>query len=365
MLLGGWRGVNVRHRGALAGLVACLATNLCVAADDLLERWAARTARIDSLYVEARIDERYRVPVGADPTDQSKWVLRKSGDVLNYRLWLRRPDFRIEVDIDYNTPELHNEVIIAAWLDGRAYDLGGRPDAPETMGGIIQGYSRPGRLKLDPYLTPLEYHFFEYPIDDAPRHLARLPHRIEDNVATIEISKHEGWSWIGRLEFDPNEAFPRRMMLIVGEKQPLITWSMYTLETTMVEGVRVISKALLTLRNPRALPDMLALYIWEATCIEKRPITRADLEVIFPEGTHVTDYVENRSWVVGQPDSVEEFDPNTLRTMARWMRAGLLAPEIRARRQRAMLWIVGAGAAATAGALLLLRRRRAQARGAR
>jgi len=129
--------------------------------------------------------------------------------------------------------------------------------------------------------------------------------------------------------------------------QPII-WDLRVRERRVVDGLPVISDALLIVWNPHRTGKLWrTVFHWKATEIEKVPITRFDLEIVWPPGTHVLDLVNDKEWVVGQPESLRDFDRSELHRLAEEIRAGLAAPAIRSRRQHAMVWIL-AGAAVVA-----------------
>jgi hypothetical protein len=322
-----------------------------------LSRWVTRTRQVDSLCVEGRFLQ-YRVPADRDADNPANWVVR--ADVCptaEFRLLLRRPDFKIEVrTLDPHTNAMRDgsQHDVYSWVDGKLSTWCCQERPSEERSGSIAARSRSPLLSVQPYLTPVEYHFFDWPTDDVPLEFANRPHRIEGNAVTIEIhmdKKTPGNRWGGWIEVDPEHGYcPMRMNLTIGgELQDQVSWDMKTLETQMVNGVPIISKARFILFNPAVNQAERVVYLYEAFKIEQRPITRGDLELVFPPGTPVMDFSTMRSWVVGDPESVRDVDPELVRQVGRAIVAQQLTPEIRSQRQSAMQWIL-----ISAGAVTLL-----------
>jgi hypothetical protein len=335
----------------MAALPAVLAVMPIATAQDLLDRWAARAARVDSLYVEGRFVH-YRVPADRDAADPDNWTIRPEVcPVSEFALWLRRPDFRVNVRVvprDDRGPEAFEQHF--GWVDKKLYARGIPKDPSERRSGCINKRSRQTVLSVEPYLTPVEYHFFDWWEDNVPALCRSKPHHEEGNAVIIQFSSEKDARWVGRIEFDPAQEYcPRRMSLLLmfGDDAGSTSWDLETLETQKVGGVPVISKARIVLYNPRVNPAERVVYLWETTRIEQRAITRADLEVVFPPGTPVMDYTTNKEWIEGDPDSVQDIDLEALHEVAQALQAQLVSPEIRARRSTAMRWIIVGAAALT------------------
>ncbi|GIK16913.1 MAG: hypothetical protein BroJett003_18770 [Planctomycetota bacterium] len=310
----------------------------------ILRRWVERTARVDSLYVEGRF-VMFRSPVEADIDDQSQWVSSPDFPSAEFKIWLRRPDFRIWM----HAPEHGRtaaEIQEFSWLEGRLVVTGDLQNIPPDQSIVsIVGVSRRALLSFWPYLTPLEYHFFDWEIDNYPSKLLKRPRRTEGTATVVELTRVENWgSMLARIEFNPDNEVPKRLTSLSGDDpERRITWDMVVLETRTVDDVPVISKARFALYNPNVLRDVRSVYLYETTRIEKRPITRADLEIRIPEGVQVNDFVNEKVWIAGQEDSAQDLDREEFRKAAQAVQAQLVSPEIRAARKSAMTWIVGLG----------------------
>jgi len=341
-------------QGLFAVVLAVMAGGIQFArGQDLMQSWVARTAKLDSLHVTGRL-EAYRVPQDLDPADPANWRVFGFPSV-QFELWLRRPDFRIHF-LRTNADGSLFDRAEYAWLDAKLFSHGYPQREGDPHGGSIQADARSGQLGPIPYLTPLEFQLFDWPDLDVPALLAKMPYRAEGNTLTIQMNP--AGTWIGRIEVDPLAGFcPRRMSLIIQDAALLapIVWDLAVLQTTVVAGLPVVSKARIFLSNPNTADGKAdgkgrVVYVWEASEIEHIPITRSDLEIAWPAGTRVTDYTTYKEWVVGEPGPPEDVDPALVRAIAESIRAANTTPALQARRQRAMAWII---AAALAVALLI------------
>lgn len=353
----------------------CVLVGICCGASepDLMQRWVERSERLDSLYVEGRIDH-YRVPIDKDPADPANWEFRPDVCLrVDFTAWLRRPDYRVNIRDLPRENGLAGQNSDYNWLDGKACAVG-EYNHPENMGGTFQSDPRIGRMMLEPYLTPMEVNFFgnAHPIASSPSDLAQLPYEIEGNVITVRLDEGSGKNtpMLGRIELDPQRDYcPTRITCVTDFEPPTedLTWDLHTLETTDVGGMTMIKKARIVVTQRTILPNERVVYLWEAKVIREQPITRADIQIEFPDGILVTDYTTNppTQWTAGQPGSKTELDPKELALMAEALQAQLGAPIIRAERQTAMTWIVVGAFAVSAAALalaLIIRRRRYGAR---
>ncbi len=335
----------------LAALVVCAMP--CDAYGDLLNQWVARTARVDSLYVEGKVRQ-YRVAANKDPMDSKNWEQREGIGplVVEFSVLLRRPDLRFNLRVPAQGTTKYQSAD-HAWLDGKHYEVGSL-DIPGAGAGSISDRFHNGSLAAVPYLTPLEFDFFDYPATDVSREFAKLARTIDGNRILLQINssadKPDGGNlWLAEIEVDPeHDLVPRRMRLTIETgSDKRIYWTLETRSTAELDGTTLIQQATLILWNQLVLPNERVVYLWEATKIEKRPITLADIELSFPAGMFVMDYTTNRSWTAtesGEPRDVQHLSSETIQKLAEAAQAGMLTPEIRSRRRTAMSWILGGAA---------------------
>ncbi|KAA0222495.1 MAG: hypothetical protein EDS66_06300, partial [Planctomycetota bacterium] len=280
----------------LCGANLVLGTLVFQAMDEkMFLQWIQRTARVDSLFVEGRF-EHYHSPIAADIDDQAQWIRRQDLTEAEFQVWLRRPDYRVRL-LKPPYREIEGDVQEFAWVDRRLTAVGDLENVdPARWGADIHGVSRRGRLSLWPVLTPLEYHFFDWEVDNYPPVLSQKPRRTEEGATVVELTRIENWgSMMARIELDPASGAPRRLTSLSGDDPAhRITWDMLTLETQMVDDVPIIRSARFALYNPGVRRDHRVIYLYKATRIEKRPITRADLEIRIPDGVRIHDFVNEK-----------------------------------------------------------------------
>ncbi|GIK16911.1 MAG: hypothetical protein BroJett003_18750 [Planctomycetota bacterium] len=316
-------------------------------AQDLGAHWKARAARVDSLYVEGKVHH-FRVPADQDAGDERNWVFDpKTCLNVDFRLWIRRPDFRIRV---HNPPgeRMREDTQEFAWVEGTMTSVGdlARPDG--GWGAALRSDVQAPRFLLEPFLTPFEFHLFDWKFGSGPTDWLKQPYQVEANRITIELKPPDDGFWAAGAELDPQRHYcPTRLSLLIGsDPARRIHWDMQTLKTTDVDGLPVISLARIVLYNPATNPSQRVVYLYEASKIEKRPITRSDLEIEIPHGVTVTDMRDKnqwKTWVSGDPADPQDLDMEVQREVARAVQAQLVSPEIRAARKSAMTWIVGLG----------------------
>lgn len=313
-----------------------------VAADPAAD-WLTHVAQTDSLYVEGRVTQ-YRVPVDKDATDPNNWVHRPEVcPTIEFKIWLRRPDFRIWSHL-LPDKAFAGDLVEASWVDGRLRVIGGLTGPPARHSGLIAGASRIPALSITPLLTPLEYHFFDWGGDNAPFLMANRPHEAEGDALIFELSSEKTGAarWVGRVECTPAlDYLPARMTLFIGtDAARAVGWDLVRLAHSETTPTPVMTKALMALHSPSTLPDERVVFLWEATRLEQRAITRHDLEVVFPDGLEVMDYTTNQTWIVGDPNSARSVAPERLKEIADALHAQMVTPTIMSERKAALRWIV-------------------------
>lgn len=336
----------------------CVFPQAYASPDELMSLWSTRASRLDCVYVEGTVDQ-FRVPVDLDPSSPTNWRKRpKVCQTVDFVLWLRRPDFRINVRVRPDEDDTYSEYTDFSWVDGRMTTLGGIGLASEYLGGSIVSDCKTGRLAVEPFLTPLEYHFFDFPGNNVPEALRACAYKVDGRTILLQLNEPAPGQdlWAGAIEFGLDSDYvPRRMTLrIAGESGRLpVEWECVSLATQKVGEIEAISEARIVLYNPEVLAEERVVYHWRAKKLVQRPILLGELEVDFPKGTPVADYTRNIAWKAGEPDPPKPIDPQVLQAITESVRAQLGTPAIQGRRQRAIILIVG-GAAAVSGVVFLL-----------
>lgn len=332
------------HRTILGVVAVALLSRFTSAHGDVVDDWARRISRLDSLYLEFSTHV-YWVDVDKDVRNRDNWRSDPNrGRTTNCRVWLRRPDFRIERRFE-GRDQAVNDPSDSSWVSAQLRTLGGSLD--HRVGSILPT-ARPAWLALEPFFTPLEFHVFDYAPLDLAAELLKKPRAVDGNVATIGIGSDAN-PWTLRVEFsDRDKFFPQRLTMTIGSiPETQIFWDMEVLDTATVGDLPVVRKARLVLFNPNVNAAERCVYLWEAARIESRPITRSDLEVVFPDGVSVTDKITNTRWVAGDASSVKPIDPEQERLVREALRAQILKPGIESRRHNAAWWIALAAFSAT------------------
>lgn len=332
-----------------------LPSGLPVMGDDLGAHWKARAARIDSLYVEGKF-RHFRVPADQDAADERNWIFDPRTCLnVDFRLWIRRPDFRIWVH-DLPGERISEGVQEFAWVEGVMTSVGDLANPGGGWAAMIESDVQSPRFMLEPFLTPFEFHLFDWKFGSGPADWLKHPYQVDTNRITVElrppVSPEDGF-WAAGAELDPQRQYcPIRLSLLIGsDPARRIHWDMQTLKTMDVDGLPVISRARIVLYNPGVNPLQRVVYLYEASRIEKRPITKADLEITIPHGVVVMDVRDGKqwkTWIAGDPTGPQDVDMEVQREVARAVQAQLVSPQIRAARKSAMIWIVVLGVSVSA-----------------
>ena len=263
--------------------------------DDALHALGVRQQQLGPMYVE--IDWMgCPAPRGADPFDSANWqttgerVLRES-----YRVWLARPDLKVEV-FQAHRP---NETWVKNWINGQRFAKARRAGEPWSLSIDANRALVTGPVV---FLTPLEMQLFDIPLSLFELAEAGKLHVESETPDSIVLAGDPAYY---RLPASLRATLDRTRGLMplelrLTEASGKIDWTMRTVRSAPIGGTYAIQEAIIALSNSQVSPKYWQIYHFNARRIEARPmLTAKDLEIEMPTADfQLVDYIHGLVRVV-------------------------------------------------------------------